>query len=932
MQDKCILDDNMFVYRIFGILFLIIILIFSLLYYFYIIKNKYKDTFGVSSDIQTSTGCYVQNQGNLDVEFRQCSIYMTSNISLCNDYEHYYQMSLNRLNEEITKSSSDPKLYNNLILIRDDKTSNLSNFNPNTCKYTFNDWYEINTDMSSSNIIKQYKNINNIEGYNFSLTNTCFNENKINRDASSPTVTDFHNLDIVSSHCDNPIYNINDINNPNKSYYTVNFINPISYDQLRQNICTNSSFNNNNYDLSSYFSGEKNILKLIINNNNIVKNLSIIKYQNKLFNDITDSSLLNNIIKKLFRYNYDNIHKKVTYTTKTITTTAYICNYDMCSNIITIDSLLLSSFSLNDILNITDLDVYTISDINLITNLSRLSNGMNAIDYRDAIIDKIDLTKKFYNEKVIKPIQDNIDTINSDISTLKSRIEINNERIKEINSDVESSINTIHGFIDSSDEDILKNINNNIKDTNDKCDRTYQKGYKDYLSADSDYKSAKKSYDENQEKYNDSIKFLNNNFKKGLYFKKRDYSDGIFRQSWINNQKDFTNSLKNSTDYSQIIISVTSPLDPFYTENSDYLDLFKPVNNGNYFTIQIYGNIKFDKSGYYYFMLNSDDAADFFISYRDDISGKMIFKNVANYYGGHGPGWGGSTTDKPIYIDATFNGGYYGIYMRVQELWGGSEINAFFTYYENYNNSANPPYKLTDTSFNYMGYNGTDVNNKKQHLNNISADPYRIHNTINDINIEKLILNDTDITNDANADKFFIKIKVNSSKNPGNPPVKPVECTVIPYQPPFKQHYSDDINSSYYTPLQINTNYIKDEIIQNYRNALNNNIDTIRTHIRKEYNNSNNMLLEINKWTSDIKTKVNNDLPAQQALITSNKEIINNLTLIKNEINTFDNINTYDIISRIVNNNNKIINTTYNKYIFSDNQNNKYIYIKLPDA
>jgi hypothetical protein len=864
-----------------------------------------------------SVGCFVKDQGLMKVDMRPCSIYMTNNEELCNNYEKYYEMTINKLNKEIQENIDNKVLYDNLLKIKEDKITNLSKFNQNTCKHTFNNWMEINKvydESSSDNTeIKPYKNINNAEDYNFSLTNTCFKEyisdsvNKIHTNLS-----DINKENIISSYCEDPINNVQVKNSSPKKYLTINFKNVISYDELRNNVCSNPRV----HDLTSYISG--NYILKIFYNNEIAVDVSIIKYENRLFHTITDLNILNTVIQKFFRFTYNNIINNIIYTSKRIVTNSYICSYDMCNNIINLD-LSQISFLLSDIINIPDINIINVPLIELKSKLyEKIDNRVDTVDYYQIILDTINIVKNNYNKKIRNTAND-IATINNEIKELNKQIENNKNDIKNLDSTIASYIKNIQKLIDSSDADIMKYINQNIDQTNRNCLRSYTESKNIYDTNIMSYNNALETYNKANERYNASVQYFNNNFRRGLWFHKKDYNGGVFTQRYIYNETDFNNALSQNSHFRQKLIKIENPNDPFFTDyNSSEISLFSEANSYDYFTIEIFGNIKFDKSGYYQFMLNADDAADMFIIYRD-ANNNLIYKNVANYYHGHPPDMGSGscvTTKYPIYIDATINNGYYGIYLRVQEVWGGAYINPYYTFIEPSQYTNKRTYKLTDTLDEYIPYVHleTFIKTNMRSLNRLNeGDPYRININVND-------------RNNANS---FVKFEKNTLSPPENVPTQPIECTIIPHQTPFPAKYAPSELSEYYTPIEVDTKYITQVKLKEYRDSLKSTINTIKGNINTDYATSNMKIQDINRLNTIISDK-QKEISGKNIITNNEQEILNNLSSISNKINTFNNFKTFNEIKDVFIKN-KITTNIYDKYKFSDNNNNKYMYIQIPD-
>jgi hypothetical protein len=56
------------------------------------------------------------------------------------------------------------------------------------------------------------------------------------------------------------------------------------------------------------------------------------------------------------------------------------------------------------------------------------------------------------------------------------------------------------------------------------------------------YNTALETYNQANERFNASVQYFNNNFRRGLWFHKKDYNGGVFTQRYIYNETDFNNA------------------------------------------------------------------------------------------------------------------------------------------------------------------------------------------------------------------------------------------------------------------------------------------------------------------------------------------------------------------------------------------------------
>lgn len=979
MKDKCIFNDNTYIYRLFGIAFLIIILIASIIYYLYITKkNIKKDKFINSSEsqevysetpvissvpVKSGIGCYVSDQGPMNITTRPCSVYFTENEDTCDKYEKYYNMNSLELDNEISQNKSNSELYKILLDIKNDKINNLNKYNVNSCKYTYNNWKEINSvndpDFPNANIYPR-KNINRTGDNNFNLINTCFKEyNTDVVNGKSSTTIDINTDKIISSKCDNPIANITDYNynKKNQQYLAVNFNNTLSYNDIYNNVCSNPP----KYNLTI---NDKYIIKFTCdntNNNSVINDISIIRYDNNNNNFIEENNkqIIDYIIGNFFRISYNNSSKYIYYGNKQINTNAYMCKYDICNNIKDI-ILYTISFSFKDF-NINDENIVLINVNELTNDLdTNIDNTDNTVDYYNKLKERITVVQdNILNNN--NQIADDISNINGEISSYNSLINDFDTQISSLQKNIDENINNIKRAQEDTDfaiqtlrdavaaakaanaQDISnKNRNNEIIQANivtrnaykeakeslkNERETTISNNKANYNLAIESYNSSKPIYDiainlynQTSKTYNDGMANIANTYINGLYFTKKDYNNGAFVQKWMQNQSDFTNSLNANSHFRKNTIIVPAPREPFFHDyDSSHISLFGTVNNYDYFTIEVSGNIKFTKTGFYHFMINADDAADMFLVYRDS-SDNLIYKNVANYYNGHPPDMGSGacvSTSYPIFIDASINNGYYGLYIRLQELWGGSYLHPYFTLVTEDVLYSGQSYNLMKDTFSYIPYvqlsKTIKQNMKSLNLLNGSTNSYYINKNINDYTNKN----------------FYIKSPPQISPNPGPEPIKPelpITPDLINLQEPIYQRPT--YSSSDFTPIQIPTEYVdnsatdiselekkRDKIKNDYQST----IDTDKTQ------KGNKMQQKLDTQSSiDIKNKL---LDIKKNNYLSNNEKLKNISDINDKLQKFNNFMNYNTIKSLINKGIQI--NTYDKYIFEDNLNNKFIYLQV---
>ena len=964
MKDKCVLYDNTYIYRLFGISFLIIILTSSLIYLYYINNKKHKDKFTnlkpPDKIIDNGVGCFAKEQGNIKISTRPCSIYFTDNEEKCDKYEKYYDMTLLELEERMEQEKYNKEFYDILQDIANEKKNSMYKLNINKCKYTYPDWKEIESikDIDfpqNDNNIYPHKNINKVGDNNYSLINTCikeYSEDVIN--GKSSAIIDINKNNIISGTCEYPINNITDFNynKDNQQYLAVNFNNSISYEDLYQNIC----FNSPKYNISI---PKEYIIKLSCISQDGVTNIndiSIIKYDITMGDFIEESSvqILDNIIGKFFRISYNNSTKYIYYTSKLINTNSLNLKYDMCNNITNIIPRPIEFTFKN--FNIEDSIISLVKTDLLIKKLDIIDDKNETNDYYDKLIEYIIDVKnniENYNDIINSEIKD-IDTelenlnksfgdVDNEIKAIQEQVDISNAIISKAQDETTSAIETLKNKNEEAKQakdynEIIK-YNNELKISYQNAVNAAKYEYdetlkinKNNLKADiARYSSLLKNYNNDLRIYNNNFYFKKNNmeyfkynFKNGLYIIKKDYKrSGDFTSRYIYSEKDFDDSLNNNIPDSKYNLIRLENSAIFNDYTATYISLFGTTNRYNLFVVEINCNIKFTKTGYYNFAINSDDAGDMFLIFKNN-SGKMVRRNVANFYDGHGPDMSYHkclSTLYPIFIDTSINEGYYGLYIRVHELGGGASIAPYFSLVSEDLNYSGKFYDIRneDIPFEYTPFILLDKNivNNIKLISNLNDNPFYINKNI---------------SNEKN-DNFYVnlpKIILNKPIAPVLPKQAPMPILRIIDKPSYRNPSSANISSdsAYLTSIPIPRKYIED--LEPSKAELTNKFDTIKS---AQISKINLYLLnksEKEKKKGGVEKKIQEKkdmLTTKKSIIEKNKDDIINILNIDNSLKKFNNFKNYNYIKSFIKKGININN--YNKNIFEDNFHKRYIYIQI---
>lgn len=739
-----------------------------------------------------------------------------------------------------------------------------------------------------------------------------------------------------------------------------------NYNKLNINNISFVNFNNNSYT--------EIIDKSIING--IISNMFRISYNRSSKKIYYGNKKINT---NCYLLNYDMCNNISKYKTN---------NFSFTFKDFLIENKIVSSIDLVELINLlnsniddsNDTQTY-LNDIQTIINNLTSSILNNNRDFNKNIDDL---------NKEIDKITSYIGSIENSISSLQKRIDDNNNNIINAIENTDKTINDLKIAVDNAkrladaerarisnlnttnlsntaDENIkrqqeyndrqkaitdITNANNDIIKANTEAQKkidelynttvkskqdNYDVAKKSYDNSIAEYRPKKSRYDLQLSTYNNGIKYVNDTFKNGLFFYKKDYSKGIFSYTYANSREEVYGGLIANNDFRDNMILVTNPREPFFHDyDNSYLKDLQNAPSNDLFTVEVHGNIKFETSGYYLFYLNGDDDADFFIGVKDPSdSKKIIWKCVSNYYGGHGPGFDCNTTYKPIYIDAKYNGGYYGLYIRFHELDGGAYVDPMFSIVSN--DELKTKYNgnffniITDNLLN----NGTNTQyckyspffDKRIHLNKLNGTKNSYY-----INKRNYFL--------ADSDDYVDYPPIVSEPDPGIEPIAPALPT-----PTIRGTLSATqtqaipqaitLSTLSYTPLVVPPEYVDTSsgTIKNYEDTRDKNITSYKNIIdndaksKKEKNNDKKAQETDKQNKLDQITTYNNT-------IKDNDSKLNKISIIKNNINNFRDFYDFDYIQNAVKNNIQITNTTYNDNVFEafhykDNVKKYYMFVEI---
>lgn len=323
MNDTCNINPLYMYKNFFGILFLIIILIFSLGYYLYISKIK------KSKNIE-NFACYTVEKSKINAKTRPCSIYYTDDEAFCDKNSTLYSAGVSQLQSYIANARTSEERDTYTKILNDKTRYNLKD--GQSCKFNIPGWKEINNTISpydnenEEKNIYEYKNINKQYKENQLLTwGTCFKEYNNEDDIEDMPIDNINTFNL----CGNKINNFTDVDNNNKKEYIALDFKRLDPDTLTNTLCKSLPIQQNlgitNTDVFIK-------MKTYYNNNTLyINNLTFVKYSQSInsFNEITDFNQLIIYYTKLYRHFYDS---KITYYGPIrINTSIYKMYFDECN-------------------------------------------------------------------------------------------------------------------------------------------------------------------------------------------------------------------------------------------------------------------------------------------------------------------------------------------------------------------------------------------------------------------------------------------------------------------------------------------------------------------------------------------------------------------------------------------------------------------------
>lgn len=766
-----------------------------------------------------------------------------------------------------------------------------------------------------------------------------------------------------------------------------------NYNKLNINNISFVNFNNNSYT--------EIIDKSIING--IISNMFRISYNRSSKKIYYGNKKINT---NCYLFNYDMCNNISNYKTN---------NFSFTFKDFLIENKIVSSIDLVELINLLDANIDDSNDTQ--TYINDIQTIINTLTSR--ILDNSkDLNKNIDDlNKDINQITSYISNLEGNITSLQKRIDDNNSNIIKARTDTDDAIETLRlavanakSLVDA-ERSRISNLNSTKLSDTDKENTRKQQEYNDRQKAIFDitvanediitantiaqekidneynievkkkqdnyniakasydnnigiYNTSKTTYDTQVSTYNNGMNNINNNFTNGLYFWKKDYNSGLFANVCGVNKTEIDSAYDDGGyNDNHEMIKIVSPREPFFHDNdSSYISLFEKAGKYSYFTVEVNGNIKFERSGYYHFFVNGDDDTDFSIGYVDpNNTNKMIWKVVSNYYDGHGPSFNCNTTKYPIYIDASYNGGYYGIILRFHELWGGAYLHPYFCEL-----SSSQVQSIYGGMFFDLKKDGlleitTEIINKegkKETLYPNGLNRYRVNSIVSN-NIKSLNLlngntnpfyvyknmyvplNKTDTKYKDKIENYIVYPPPITASNPGNtPPAEPALPTptirgTLSAQQTQAIPQVITLSTLSYTPLVVPAEYVDTSsgTIENYKRERDKTITSYQSTIN---NDKSEITKKNNDKTSQNTTKQNklDQITTYNNTIKDNDSKLNKISIIKNNINNFRDFYDFDFIQNVVKSNIQITNTTYNDNVFeafdsNDNVKKYYMFVEI---
>jgi hypothetical protein len=870
-MNKCYLNTYSPYINLLGIIFLIIILIFTIGYYIYIsyiykknVINKETSNHNnkENKDIIENFACRTVEQSQMDVSMRDCAIYFIKDKEYCDKYYNLYNLgktqlqAIQYLNKNYGKDKAKKELYEVATNVLNQKFIDPKGLNNKPCKIIIPEWKEINNieNTDGSQNIYPYKNagVNMDTTFgNILLWGTCFKEIKNDSELSSEPISN----ESIMRMCDPniPITNINDINSDvlNQKYMAIDF-KSLNGDVLLTSFCSSfSSTGNININHQQKFIK----IESFFENNNMRTNKLLITYydknQNKFF-DLPEYDVYKEYL-KLFRFTYDK--SKIYFGPLKRNVTAKIMYVNECGKY-TSDTDISCFFSLKDF-GINDKLLTSAQQLDF-TNTTPTSEYIDYISYIETKI------KDFITELLNKNNLLSIDLENITKSKKKLEDELNTLENNYKNSpDTFIIPYTVENPVYNSLKTQIQTLQRNLKDSPPTLSVNKPVTNPQIAITQSELNALEQSL-LNTDKFN--YTFIPDLRMETLYYgnigRWGHSFDGL--EDAISQKKTSPNILVNVSD-----INI---FDPDWQESQVHL---------------FSGSINIEIEGYYNFIVDGDDDCDLI------INGIL----VSHYYGGHGRGNQGNTTDKPLYIKP----GVYPIFARMLEWWGASSITAYF-----YRFTENEMQTLFKNNYYIFNYDKTNIK-KVITYNYININSY---NTYGKQRATLLQINGSNRTN-------YVFVFKKAEPNPVyNDLQREINAKKIELQniPATVDNY-EIITNSIYTDLQNQINKLQKNLIG---------VQPLLGKTRIETNQQKKSLAVIIEGKRAVIGVVNSTLELITSKMQANNELSASLSSLKTYLINGPNINEVNNIIKAgvslgnINNYQKCVSTDNNIYILID--------------
>lgn len=655
MSNTCSINKYTPIMRIFGIIFLIIILIFTIAYFVYISSFKVKNV--------ENFACYNIEQGKHDVEMRPCTIYFTDNIEKCDSYEELYRMGKTQLERERNKYNRGSKNYNIIQSIINEKEGTGSkDLNGLPCKITLDGWDEknriINQFDNNNQPIYPHKSTKKTQN-NLLLWGSCFKEINPNEKLTEQ----YPNIDnnTTKNLCgDDVIKNINDINNPNKHYISLDFAS-LDETAVYNTLCSSIVMPNNKMNIED---GDKYLkISCYYDGNKLKTNYLSFTIYDKVQNKFNDLSIINATKEyhRLFRFTYDNYKIFISPLRRNVT--ASIITFDQCGRFSNASDFK-CYFSLEDFY----IDDKQIASTEGILNLGGRPNN-DYVDYKNDIISKIS------NE--VKNTQTKNSSLTSEISNLDNKINIYNNELKILKNRYNNEPEKIYWYVNVANEPYIRQ-EQHIKRLQAKLGS---------IPTTKTINTTKPNPDIQQKL--DDIKDIESELREITRYNYRTEPD-LWRTRYTFPQNVMNGYANSHERFMQIInsqqhTSKESGVEVTAAVENDYGSVFITHITGS-ITVNSGGNKSINSDYYYIFSIDGDDDCELFINNH----------RVAHFYGGHPFNYWdhrNKTFNRLMWVPS----GTYQIDLRLLEWYGGAGVRSYChiikikDYIEAYNSSTKKP-------------------------------------------------------------------------------------------------------------------------------------------------------------------------------------------------------------------------------------------------